>query len=198
MPSDEKGQGRVGRRGLFLDRDGVVNVDTDYLYRIEDCRFIDGIFEMVAGFAAAGFVPVIVTNQSGIGRGLYAEKDFQRLMTWMRGQFSHRGVEIAAVYHCPDHPTEGIGPYRRENTWRKPGPGMFLQAAADLSLDLSASWSIGNQLSDVEAGLAAGVGTLVHFDPLAADVMHNGDYWIVPRLGEALALMRRSDEAPRG
>ncbi len=177
------------RRCLFLDRDGVVNVDTDYLHRAEDCRFIDGIFEMVSGFTARGFLPVIVTNQAGIGRGYYGEEDFTRLMTWMRAEFSRRGIVIAAVYHCPDHPTAGIGPYRRENPWRKPGPGMFLQAAADLSLDLAGSWCIGDQPTDIEAGRAAGVGTLIRFDPLAAAVTREEDFWIVPRLGAALGLL---------
>jgi D-glycero-D-manno-heptose 1,7-bisphosphate phosphatase len=126
------------RRALILDRDGVVNHDSGYLHRIEECRFVDGIFEMTAAFAARGFAIVIATNQSGIGRGLYSETDFNRLMDWMRGEFRRRGVELAGVYHCPDHPTEGVGHYRRENPWRKPGPGMLLQAAADSSRHRSA------------------------------------------------------------
>ncbi|MDR3499389.1 MAG: HAD family hydrolase [Parvibaculum sp.] len=201
MPaSDERDQERVGagRRCLFLDRDGVINVDIDYLHRIEDCRFIDGIFETVAGFVARGFLPVIVTNQAGIGRGYYGEEDFARLMSWMRGEFARRGITIAAVYHCPDHPTEGIGSYRRENAWRKPGPGMFLQAAADLALDLARSWCIGDKPTDIEAGRAAGVGTLVRFDPAASSVTRESDFWIVPRLGDALALLHDSERTAQG
>ncbi|HYM04338.1 MAG TPA: HAD family hydrolase, partial [Stellaceae bacterium] len=142
------------RRGLILDRDGVVNLDTGYLHRSEDCRFVDGIFETCAAFAARGFAIVIATNQSGIGRGLYGESEYAALMAWMSDEFLRHGVAVAAVYHCPDHPTEGVGAYRRDNSWRKPGPGMLLQAAADLSLDLARSWTIGDKSSDIAAGRA--------------------------------------------
>ncbi len=177
------------RCGLILDRDGVVNHDAGYVHRIEECRFVDGIFAMAAAFAARGFAIVIATNQSGIGRGLYGEADYAAFMDWIRGEFARRGVTIARDYHCPDHPTAGIGPYRRENLWRKPGPGMILQAASDLSLDLARSWTVGDQDSDIAAGRAAGVGTLVRYDPLAPRVERRGDFWIVPRLGDVAALL---------
>lgn len=183
------------KRALVLDRDGVVNEDTGYLHRIEECRFVTGIFEMVAAFARAGFLTVIATNQSGIGRGLYTEADYERLMTWMKGEFVRRGTPIAAVYHCPDHPTEGIGRYRRANPWRKPGPGMLLQAAADLGLDLARSWTVGDKESDIESGRAAGVGTLVRYDPLAPAVRRCHDFWVVPRLVDAAALLAREEGA---
>jgi D-glycero-D-manno-heptose 1,7-bisphosphate phosphatase len=178
-------------RGLILDRDGVVNEDSGYLHRIEECRFVDGIFELTAGFAQRGFAIVIASNQSGIGRGYYTEADFERLMGWMKGEFARRGVTIAGIYHCPDHPTEGVGRYRRANPWRKPGPGMLLQAARDLELDLARSWTVGDQMSDIEAGRAAGVGTLVRYDPLAPDVARCQDFWIVPRLRAVTELLAR-------
>lgn len=170
------------RPGLILDRDGVINVDTGYLHRAGDCRFIDGIFELTRFFAARGFAIVIATNQSGIGRGYFGEADFAALMGWMRGQFAREGVEIAAIYHCPDHPTEGIGNYRRENPWRKPGAGMFLQAAADLGLDLARSWTIGDKPGDIAAGRAAGVGTLILYDPQIPRAVRRDDCWVVPNL----------------
>ena len=102
-------------RGLILDRDGVINEDSGYLHGIEECRFVDGIFDLTAAFAARGFAIVIASNQSGIGRGFYTEADFERLMAWMTGEFARRGVAVAGVYHCPDHPTEGVGRYRRAN-----------------------------------------------------------------------------------
>jgi len=152
-------------RALILDRDGDVNIDRGYLHRREDCEFVEGIFDMVRAFAERGFLIVIATNQAGIGRGLYTEEDFQAFMAWMREQFRGQGIEIAAVYHCPDHPTAGIGPYRRANSWRKPGPGMMLQAAKDLDLDLKESWCVGDKISDMEAAEAAGVGTRILFGP---------------------------------
>jgi D-glycero-D-manno-heptose 1,7-bisphosphate phosphatase len=153
-------------RALILDRDGVINVDHGYVYRPEDCEFVEGVFDMVRAFTERGFLIVIATNQAGIGRGLYTEEDFQSFMTWMRGEFRKQGIEIAAVYHCPDHPTAGIGPYRRDNPWRKPGPGMILQAAEDLDLELKESWCVGDKMSDIEAAAAAGVGTRIMFGPL--------------------------------
>jgi len=97
---------------------------------------------------------------------------------------------VSAVYHCPDHPTEGIGPYRRDNPWRKPGPGMFLQAAADLSLDLARSWTIGDKPSDMTAGRAAGIGTLVLLDPTALALRRDGDRWIAPDLAAVTELLQ--------
>jgi D-glycero-D-manno-heptose 1,7-bisphosphate phosphatase len=178
-------------RGLILDRDGVVNEDSGYLHRIEACRFVDGIFELTAAFAQRGFTIVIASNQSGIGRGYYTEADFEQLMAWMKAEFAGRGVTIAGVYHCPDHPTEGLGAYRRANPWRKPGPGMLLQAARDFGLDLGRSWTVGDQMSDIEAGRAAGVGTLVRYDPLAPAVSRCQDFWIVPRLGAVAELLAK-------
>jgi len=177
------------RRALILDRDGVVNHDTGFVHRVADCRFIDGIFAMTAAFATQGFALVIATNQSGIGRGLYGEAEFAMLMDWVKAEFAARGTPIDAVYHCPDHPTEGQGRYRRDSACRKPRPGMLLQAAADLGLDLARSWTVGDQLRDMEAGRSAGVGTLVLFDPAASGVDRREDYWIVPRLERVAALL---------
>jgi D-glycero-D-manno-heptose 1,7-bisphosphate phosphatase len=180
----------AGRRALFLDRDGVINEDTGYLHRIAECRFIDGIFPMTAAFAARGFAVVIASNQSGIGRGLYGEAEYATLMDWMGREFARHGVAIAACYHCPDHPTAGIGAYRRENSWRKPGPGMLLQAAADLGLDLERSWLVGDRDTDIAAGRAAAVGTLVRYDPLAAARARRDHHWVVRDLGDVAALLQ--------
>ena len=181
----------TGCRGLFLDRDGVINEDVGYLHEIEKCRFIDGIFDLTRRFIARDFVPVIITNQAGIGRGYYTEADFEALMRWMTREFVRHGATIAAVYHCPDHPTEGLGAYRRDTPRRKPGPGMFLEAAHDLGLDLQRSWSVGDKTTDTEAARAAGIGNLVQFDPLAAEIAKCQDFWIVPRLSGVAELLSR-------
>jgi D-glycero-D-manno-heptose 1,7-bisphosphate phosphatase len=179
------------QRGLILDRDGVVNEDSGYLHRIEECRFVEGIFELTAAFAQRRFTIVIASNQSGIGRGYFTQTDFERLMDWIKAEFSRRGVTIAGVYYCPDHPTEGVGRYRRANPWRKPAPGMLLQAAQDLDLDLARSWTVGDRMTDIEAGRAAGVGTLVRYDPLAPEVARCQDFWVVPRLKAVTELLSR-------
>ena len=148
-------------RALFLDRDGVINVEKNYVHRIEDFEFVPGIFELCACACARGYRLVVVTNQAGIGRGIYTESDFQRLTQWMIGAFKQRGIDIARDYHCPFHPTAGIGEYRRESFDRKPNPGMLLRASDELGLDLSRSVFIGDKASDMAAGLAAGVGRLI-------------------------------------
>ena len=142
-------------KALFLDRDGVINHETNYLYRIADVRWIDGIFSLARTAAELGYHLVIVTNQAGIARGLYTEADFQTLTLWMRDQFAAQGAPLSAVYHCPYHPEHGIGDYRRDHEDRKPNPGMLLRAARDLNLDLAASILIGDRCSDIAAAHAA-------------------------------------------
>jgi len=177
------------RPALLLDRDGVVNVDTGYLHQIAECRFLDGIFELVSAFRERGFAIVIATNQSGIGRGYYDEEQFRQFMGWMGEEFARRCAAIDAVYHCPDHPTAGLGRYLRDSPRRKPGPGMLLEAAAELGLDLGASWCVGDQPSDIAAGRAAGVGTLVLLETAAPTTKRQEDFWVVPRLAAARELL---------
>lgn len=202
IPPDRNGApataGPARRPALILDRDGVINDDYGYVHRIEQCRFVDGIFDLAAAFAARGFAIIIATNQAGIGRGFYTEQDFTALMGWIVAEFARRGIAIAGVYHCPDHPTEGIGPYRRDNPWRKPGPGMLLQAAADHDLDLARSWSVGDKPSDIDAGRAARVGILVLYDPSAPSVAWREDHWVVPRLGDIVPLLSQGLEVGGG
>jgi len=173
---------------LILDRDGVINEDVGFLWQIERCRFVDGIFDLARHFTARGFLIVVATNQSGIGRGLFTEADFRALMDYMKAEFECRGAPIAAVYHAPEHPTEGIGRYRRDTAWRKPRPGMILAAQRDLGLDLSRSWGIGDETRDVIACRDAGVGTLVLLDESIKAPAKGGDHWMMPRLGDVLAL----------
>jgi D-glycero-D-manno-heptose 1,7-bisphosphate phosphatase len=176
------------RQALFLDRDGVVNVDKHFVHRAEDCDFIPGIFELVAGFAARGFAAVIATNQSGIGRGLFSEATFTQFMDWMRAEFARNGAPIDAVYFDPTHPTEAKGDYCRVSAWRKPAPGMFLQAAGDLDLDLAASAAVGNMTTDIEAGRAAGIPLQFLLDAEAKAARRDGDHWVVPSLADVARL----------
>lgn len=147
--------------GLLLDRDGVINVDHAYVHRIEDFEFMPGIFDLCRKARALGHRIAVVTNQAGIGRGLYTEADFHALTEWMLARFVAEDAAIDRVYFCPSHPTAGIGAYRVESSFRKPGPGMLLQAAQELALDLPASTLVGDKASDAEAGLAAGVGRVL-------------------------------------
>jgi D-glycero-D-manno-heptose 1,7-bisphosphate phosphatase len=145
------------RGALFLDRDGIVNLDTGYVHRPADFVFRPGIFALCAAAQARGLALVIVTNQAGIGRGYYTEAAFRALTDWMLARFAARGIGFDAVEYCPDHPTHGIGAYRRENPRRKPGPGMILDACAALGLDPARSAMLGDRATDMQAALAAGV-----------------------------------------
>jgi D-glycero-D-manno-heptose 1,7-bisphosphate phosphatase len=149
------------RRALFLDRDGVINVEKNYVHRIADFDFVPGIFDFCATAQHLDFLLIVVTNQAGIGRGYYSEADFQRLTEWMVGRFRECGIRIDRVYHCPYHPTAGIGRYRRDSYDRKPNPGMLLQACADFDLDPAQCVLIGDKVSDIQAGNAAGIGHLL-------------------------------------
>lgn len=152
------------RSALFLDRDGVINVDYGYVFKPERFHFIDGIFELVEAANRLDYLVVVITNQAGIGRGFYTESDFQIVTDWMLNQFAKRGVHIDAVYFCPYHPEAVIEQYRKESNMRKPAPGMLLKAAVDLNIDLKTSIVVGDKDSDMQAGLAAGVQFLFQFN----------------------------------
>ena len=149
--------GLTCERGLFLDRDGVINQEIGYLSRAEDVRFVEGIFSLCRTAAGLGYRLIVVTNQAGIARGLYTEADYQTLMEWMRGEFRREGVALDAVYHCPFHPEHGVGEYRREHEDRKPGTGMLRRGARELGIALNESVMVGDRCSDIAAANAAGL-----------------------------------------
>ncbi len=158
------------RKALFLDRDGVINVDSGYIWRVEDFIFYDGVFDACLEAQRMGYLLVVVTNQAGIGRGLYSEQDFHTLTAWMEAQFRERGVEIARTYFSPTHPEEGIGVYRRESPDRKPGPGMLFKARDAFNIDMSASAMVGDRETDIEAAINGGVGTRLLVEGAEDDV----------------------------
>jgi D-glycero-D-manno-heptose 1,7-bisphosphate phosphatase len=149
------------RPALLLDRDGVINIDRTYVSRIEEFTWQPGIFDLARTAVQRGLVIVVVTNQSGIGRGYYTEDDYQLVTAHMRARFDAEQAPVAAVYHCPFHPEAEVPLYRNpDHPWRKPRPGMILAARDDLDLDLARSILIGDRWSDIAAGAAAGVGIL--------------------------------------
>jgi D-glycero-D-manno-heptose 1,7-bisphosphate phosphatase len=148
-------------KALFLDRDGVINVDTGHVHRRESFEFIPGIFELCRAAQELGYLIVVVTNQAGIARGYYSESDFNDLTDWMMDQFAEKNVRITRLYYCPYHPVFGVGRYKHDSPDRKPNPGMLLGAQRDLDIDMASSILIGDKLSDLEAGRTAGVGTQI-------------------------------------
>jgi len=148
-------------KALFLDRDGVINYDKKYVYRIDDFEFRPEIFEVLHKAQSLNYLSIIVTNQAGIGRGYYSENDFQILNDWMKREFAKKGIRIQAVYFCPYHPEHGIGKYKKDSNFRKPGTGMILQAAKEYDLDLKNSVLVGDKPSDIEAGRNAAIGKTI-------------------------------------
>jgi len=139
-------------KALFLDRDGVINVDRVHVYRKEQFEFTKGIFELCRKYNDAGYIIVVITNQAGIAKGLYTENDFDVLTQWMLKQFSKEGITIAKVYHCSHHP-DIDGPCG----CRKPEPGMILQAVKEFDLNIKECIVIGDKETDLEAGRRAGI-----------------------------------------
>jgi D-glycero-D-manno-heptose 1,7-bisphosphate phosphatase len=144
------------RPAVFFDRDGTLNVEKNYLHRIEDWEWIDGAVAALARLQAAGFALVVITNQAGIARGLYDEAAVHTLHSWMREQLKTHGVTIDGIYFCPHHP-DFTPNYAQVCQCRKPNPGMVLQAAREHGLDLGNSWVVGDRWSDLQAGEAAGL-----------------------------------------
>ncbi|MDC1065949.1 D-glycero-beta-D-manno-heptose 1,7-bisphosphate 7-phosphatase [Candidatus Pseudothioglobus singularis] len=135
---------------IFLDRDGVINEEVNYLHETKDFKFINGIFQTCLYFKKLNYKIIVITNQSGIGRGLYTENDFQKITTWMLKQFKKNGVDILEVYHCPHLPDGSCD-------CRKPKPGMFLESKNKHNIDMKSSWMIGDKEIDITSANNAGI-----------------------------------------
>ena len=141
-------------KAFFLDRDGVINIDTGYLHKAKDCIFVAGIHGLIQKAKHLGYIIIVVTNQSGIGRGYYTEKDFHRFMSWMNDQLNNN---IDDYFFCPFHPKHGIDAYKHDSWDRKPNPGMLEKAIRKHNISPSLSLMIGDKLTDIEAAIAAGI-----------------------------------------
>ncbi|MEM9668980.1 MAG: HAD family hydrolase [Pseudomonadota bacterium] len=146
------------RPALFLDRDGVINVDKGYVSRVENLEWIQGAADCIRTFNERDWFVFVVTNQSGIARGLYTEADMETLHAWMLAELAKDGAGIDRIYHCPYHAEGEISAYRKDSFDRKPKPGMLLQAMADFPVKKELSFLIGDKTTDVAAARAAGVG----------------------------------------
>ena len=141
---------QLGKKTIFLDRDGVINREVQYLYKIDDFEFIDGIFDACLYFQNLGYQIIIITNQSGISRGYYTENDYKKITQWMLDQFKQKNINILDVFHCPHGPNSTCD-------CRKPNPGMFIEAKAKHNTDMTKSWMIGDKEVDVIAANSAGI-----------------------------------------
>ncbi len=135
---------------IFLDRDGVINEEINYLYQIENFKFIDGVFEACLHFQKLNYKIIIVSNQSGIARGYYSENDYKRLTTWMLDQFCQKNISVLDTFYCPH------GPDSKCNC-RKPKPGMLIDAKYKHNIIMEESWMIGDKETDISAANIAGI-----------------------------------------
>ncbi len=156
-----KGPMNSGLRAVFLDRDGTINVEKDYLYRVADFEFLPGAIEAVHRLKEAGFLVIVVTNQSGVARGFYTLEDVAVLHRHLQLELQSAGTAVDGFYICPHHPERGFAPWRRDCDCRKGNPGMLLEAAAEHGIDLQRSYMIGDKAADIEAGRRAGCTSLL-------------------------------------
>lgn len=154
----------MNRRGLLLDRDGVVNIDRGYVATPEKFTFMLGLFPFLRAAQDLGFRLAIVTNQSGVARGFYTVADYEKLTEIMLKSLKQEGIAIDLTLACFEYSEGTVPEFKRESFWRKPNPGMILEAAQKLNLDLSQSVMIGDKDSDMAAAKAAGVGTRILLD----------------------------------
>lgn len=156
----------MNRPALFLDRDGVINRDDGYTYKIEGFEFVDGIFDVARWAVRREWLVFVVTNQGGIGLNYYTIEDFQRLTAFVEARFANEGAPITQTYFSPFHP-RGTGLFPETERSRKPNPGMLMDAASDHDIDLAGSIMVGDREGDMQAAERAGVRrrVLFHHEP---------------------------------
>ena len=175
---------------VFLDRDGVINVDHGYVSTWEQFEFLPGASEALRALQDAGYLLIIVSNQSGIGRGYYSERDLDTLNQAIAEHLDNTfGVTLSGFYHCPHHPTEAEGEFRQQCDCRKPAPGMIQQAVVDHGIDVRTSLLVGDKDSDIEAGRAAGVARLFKVVDSAQSAASAPDIHFVTALSEVPSLL---------
>ncbi|MAD48429.1 MAG: D,D-heptose 1,7-bisphosphate phosphatase [Gammaproteobacteria bacterium] len=151
------------KKALFLDRDGVINIDYGHVFKIKDFVFVQGIEGLIKEAMKKNYLIIIITNQAGIGKGFYSVEDYQKLTKHMNEMLLNKGCHIYDIFYCPFHPTDGIGEFLKDSNDRKPNPGMLLKAQKKHKIDMNQSLLIGDKISDIKAGISAGVKTNILF-----------------------------------
>jgi len=157
----------MSNKAIFLDRDGTLIEDPGYINHPDQVRLLDGSAEALIEFKTLGYKIVVVSNQSGVARGMVSENALGDIHKRLKQLLAERGAFLDGIYYCPYHPDGFVAKYRKESDWRKPNPGMLLAAAEEMSLDLGQSWMIGNSSRDIEAGFRAGCKTILIEGPLS-------------------------------
>lgn len=145
------------KKAILLDRDGTINVEKDYLHKVEDFEFEKNVVEALKIFSSLGYTMAVVTNQSGIARGYYTEDDLKKLNEYIKKELEKHGVIIEKFYYCPHHPENGIGRYKIDCICRKPNTGMLDEAIKEFNIDRTSSFMVGDTIADIDAGSRAGL-----------------------------------------
>jgi len=148
-------------KAIFLDRDGVINKEVNYLFKSKDFEFTKNCIQALKTLQENGYLLFIITNQAGIGRGYYTETDFHKLNDWMLAKLANNGVNITEVMFCPHHAEHGLGQYKIDCDCRKPKTGMITPLIESYNIDTSKSVLIGDKMGDIDAGLNAKISTLI-------------------------------------
>lgn len=183
-------------KAVFLDRDGTINIDKHYLYKREDFEYLDGAVNALRRLTEAGYLLVVITNQSGIARGYYTEQDFLSLNDWMITDLANKGVEICKTYYCPHYPESNEGRYSQVCECRKPATGLFWRAKEELDIDMEQSYAVGDKLRDLSICNESGVrGFLINN---AGDNKENNDseawYRRCANLDEAVDMILKDNQ----
>ncbi len=149
------------RWAVFLDRDGVINEEVNYLSSPELLNLLPGAAQAIRKLNGQGIPVIVISNQAGVARGYFSELEVLRIHERLSILLSREAAHIDRYYYCPHHPTEGLGPYRIDCECRKPKPGLLLKAGSEMSLDLERSYLVGDKVTDVEAGMRAGVKSIL-------------------------------------
>jgi len=182
-------------RAAFIDRDGVINEERNYVYKIQDFVLLPGVLEALKIFQDNGFLLIVVTNQAGIARGYYDSKAVEELHFYMRSLFSDSGIMIDKIYYCPHHREGIVKKYAIDCNCRKPAPGMLIQAVNEFNIDTAQSVLIGDKISDIQAGRRAGVGCNVLVEsghPFETSTRFLADYVVADLLAAAQLFSMRS------
>ncbi|AYD41396.1 D-glycero-beta-D-manno-heptose 1,7-bisphosphate 7-phosphatase [Clostridium fermenticellae] len=148
-------------KAVFLDRDGTINVEKNYLYKIKDFEFINGAPEAIKILNDNKYKVIVITNQAGVARGYYTENDIKILHSYIQSQLRKYNAHIDAFYYCPHHPTAGIGEYRIDCECRKPKNGLFKKAIKDFNIDVHESFALGDKVSDLKPALELGIKSIL-------------------------------------
>lgn len=169
---------------IYLDRDGVINEDFGYVSKVENFKFVDGVFEALKKLLSLGYELIIVTNQSGIGRGYYSLEDFQTLTNYMLDELKKQDINILKVYYCPHSPEVNC-------ECRKPKDEMILQSLNDFSIDLKNSWLVGDKISDIECAKNGNIANKILIDE---EKTSNSEYFVAKNLFDSLKYIKAKNE----